>query len=416
MTIDSLLNELKLRDEKVDASHTAFDARKPATGMTRTASEPTEDQMSAAEKRYFGSIGLPLQLAQSELGKGLAPHAPILASVMLNQQAVESIQGLVKNPPLSDRPPIMESGAMLTKAIWTVRTLDLDDFKRSGICLNQHAPFVTKVQWRGKYENYPSMPDTLPNPNDLEVPKPTMQQGWFKPEISCTNADSRGDVDPAIPVRQFHAFAVHTKGVPISPPEPIAEASEEAVGRAAVQAQCGNKENCLALMMGIHIMVKISPADGKFGLDTTPVWVFMTFWWTPKDNKTGLPEPWNHYQLNVTTNPRVDHSDGTADNVIFNPYLEGTSKPAGARTNCVNCHSLARYNAMMTGDDLRAAGSTCGSLPIGKSVPQDCGCSGKYLSDTRSATIDKVWSIVSLLDTDANDRRKSPARHQVPKK
>jgi hypothetical protein len=396
MTVSSLLNQIdtETRQIKNRALPTDSSARKPAAYASNPVLEPTREQMLLAQEVYFRSIGPPLQQVHVKSGKDKSDPGPILASVMMNQQAVESIQPLVKSPPAPGHEPTIQSGAILTKAIWTARTLDLNS-ANTGVCLSRHRPFVTRVGLIGISEGYPSMPAVLPNPNIL----PLHKEAWIPPEISCEDTDSSGKFDARIPVSRFHAFGVHTKGVAQASPGQFGTVTTEAAGRAAIESQCGNKSNCLALMMGIHIMAKISPADGHFGSDTNPTWVFMTFWWTPDDNGSRLPEPWNHYQLNVTTNPRVDHSNGTADNIIFNPYLEGVAAPAGAEVNCVTCHSLARYNASMTGENLRLDGGSCGNLCIGQSAPHDCGDYGKYLADPNSVPVDRVWSIVSLLDS-----------------
>jgi len=396
VTVSALLNKIdtEMRQSKNRAVPADSPARKPEADPSSPASEPTREQMFLTQEIYFRSIGPPLQQVHVKSRRNKSDTGPILASVMMNKEAVESIQPLVKSRPSPGNVPAIQSGAILTKAIWTARTLDYGN-SDTGICLSRHRPVVTKVVLNGTSEGYPAMPAVIPNPNNLPPPK----EAWFKPEISCDDTDSSGMSEAPIPVSQFHAFGVHTKGVAQASPGQFVTVSTEAAGRAAVESECGNRSNCLALMMGVHIMAKISPAEGHFGSDTNPTWVFMTFWWTPDDNGSGLPEPWNHYQLNVTTEPRVDHSDGTADNIIFNPYLEGIAAPAGAEVNCVTCHSLARYNANMTGEDLRFNGGSCGNLCIGQSAPRDCGDFGKYLADSNSVPVDRVWGIVSLLDS-----------------
>src|ERR1700679_3108511 len=108
-----------------------------------------------------------------------------------------------------------------------------------------------------------------------------------------------------------------------------------------INNSCGrNTPSCNIALMGIHFMIRLEESD-PLRVKGGPPWVFITLWWTGRDNGTNLPSPWKYYQINVTQGFRNDSSPGSVtSNICFNPYLEG-KKPFGAVSNCVNCHYFA---------------------------------------------------------------------------
>lgn len=165
-----------------------------------------------------------------------------------------------------------------------------------------------------------------------------------------------------------------------------------------------NGRPCYFVLVGIHFMVRLSPDDPLYR-DYAP-WLFMTFWWTGRDNGKNFDAPWSYYQMNVTQVAREGPDVPiTAPNICYNPYLEGP-RPNGAISNCVSCHRFARV--LPSKDDVsliaEGSGKCFGSRPIsfagqcspdGSSTPgEPCKTEREY--DERGTDSNSVWSLANL--------------------
>jgi hypothetical protein len=157
----------------------------------------------------------------------------------------------------------------------------------------------------------------------------------------------------------------------------------------AVYPSCATKD-CLLLLMGIHIMMRLKDGDPATQGGKYP-WVFMTFWWTGQDNGRKLPEPWKYYQMNVTQSPRDDSPAAADHNVCFNPYLEGVEQ-GGPQSNCVNCHTFAAWNPEPGHvSPVTTGAGILGAVPIG--FTPDPKIAEPYKQQNRLT--DFVWSMAS---------------------
>lgn len=83
-------------------------------------------------------------------------------------------------------------------------------------------------------------------------------------------------------------------------------------------------------------------------------WTWQTYWWqggtSPPDNFPGdlanmtdnVQGPWRNYAMCTAYSQTTAPGNQGQMNVCFNPYLE-PSLPDGIRSNCVTCHSMARF-------------------------------------------------------------------------
>jgi hypothetical protein len=99
------------------------------------------------------------------------------------------------------------------------------------------------------------------------------------------------------------------------------------------------------VLLGFHVA-----AQGPQG------WTWQTFWWSGRvldaehDKQAGnpfltdaTPYPWSRYVMN--TSPPRDTAQ-----TVENPYLEA-QLPSGLTSNCIRCHSLARFHLTQKNPD-----------------------------------------------------------------
>jgi hypothetical protein len=253
---------------------------------------------------------------------------------------------------------------------------------------------VTRIDAPADEGWQPQDPESLcaAAPSECMAYDPENPRGWtWHPLNSSLQGDTgcKPAENQPIPMGclHFHTFemsnAIEAKNAEI--------AQGDAQTRKAVDSYCQPTDQCVAVLMGIHLMVRRPDADMLGNANESP-WIFMTFWWTGEDNRSGLPAPWKYFQMNVTKTARIDDARVGMKNICYNPYLEGTNSN-GAVSNCVSCHRFAAYNHAHP--DLPTLSTGVDACHGGKPIPEpSCKNAEADYWDGLVST-ERVWSLAS---------------------
>lgn len=348
-------------------------------------------------EHLWHSLRLPVQLSRIESGAGT--RKPSFAQVLFNKTAADAVGSdipiLIKNGPMPDFPP----GSMIAKADWVF--LPVYPTSAGSPVLQSDNTALLSVS---RISGLPANPDEgwVKGTTYLQPPNGDSPI-WLSRNIttvSDTSTCSSPFASGFISIDCLHAYRISPPiaASALNKPNNRKEEGPLAAARAALIAACGIYQ-CVAVLRGIHIMVRLDPADP---LSDAGPWVFITYWWTGMQNQSDskLLGPWNYFQMNVTQAPRDDGGKPGQMNICFNPYLEGTKNPAGASVNCLTCHQYAAYNQKAPQTSKQPDGSCLGNQLVGTTAAQaikNCDPSTKnYFAGT--TTTDRTWSMASLND------------------
>jgi len=333
------------------------------------------------------------EVASSDRKDALSRKSPQFASVLFNLEAYRSI--LKAMPKLKSRGegPVFDENSIIAKAIWTLIPIKNGNSTDAQLEVSNIQSSVDEQYEPGKYGVKQFIPwpgqshdaDHFWTGYGLSTTEPVLDNG------ACIPTTGR-----AIPMNCLFSFNldVSPKNFPVVS-KVVRDAKLQANNRFAINGQCGHGDHCVVALMGIHFMVRLRDKDPLIATGASH-WVFMTFWWTGKENGRGLPAPWKYYQMNATQTPRMDDAFGGATNVCFNPYLESVLPPAGAVTNCVSCHQYAAYNFSDPSNSKaqNGVGPCLGGKGIGDSITPPGGCE-KIRSEYFAGAVrtDFVWSL-----------------------
>jgi len=313
------------------------------------------------------------------------------ASVLFNPKAKDSLVTAI--PDLrGGKQPKFQAGSVIAKAIWTLTPMG-DSGNKS---LRSQA--ISRIRWQDQ-ETW-SGPEILPDPRS-----DSGGQFWDLYGIDLTSkpiVDCEPKNQILNPNNCLHAFLLDM-------PDPTQRQDASVAGtndatKTAVKNDCPGTGQCLVSLVAIHFMVKLEPTDSLRKSGDSD-WLFMTFWWTGKDNGSGLPAPWKYFQMNVTQSVREDIADGLVKNICFSPYLEGLESN-GAVSNCASCHQYAAYDPHQPNspDISDPTGDCMGKKPMKQSPADIAKCKdveSAYRSGGRIPT-DRVWSLRSLVPPSSN--------------
>jgi hypothetical protein len=155
--------------------------------------------------------------------------------------------------------------------------------------------------------------------------------------IPC-NAHTIDNV-PVVPISAFYAFAL---------------TSQEAASFNQVFSGNPAQQGDYAVLVAMHMSTK-----------EIANWTWQTFWWANGVHKYGAPPatlqaPWSNYEMQTAYFMTLPPNDPNGKNQLtYNPYLEAGGVTDGIHSNCMSCHTTARFAVSMNGS-VDGQGYPCG--------------------------------------------------------
>jgi hypothetical protein len=317
---------------------------------------------------FFRPVQRELDTAPKSHKEGEQPQ---LASVLYNGIAADFIKNQMKIAPGSVSIPKLPAGSVITKAIWALVSKNIDQT----LYVTDFTPETERIETGDSFINPPTKGGDNPHFSAVALDLSSAQKCEKSYSASTPMTITSGDC--------IHLYK-EVKNIPITNQYP-----------ADFQHNC-NPE-CVVALVGLQFMVRTRKDDN---------WIWISVWWTGRDNGKLKNAPWKYYTVDVTNTARSIRTgkDGNQMNIIFNPYLEGVTPPNGANSNCVNCHSYAAFDATTGfskssmgvdpahgGPPLPTIASPQDIPPLSLPTPSSPIQAGDYLD--QSVQTDFLWSI-----------------------